>query len=113
MAGENLNIRQFLNRIKDPLMRAVVEAIFNDLENLSNGGGGGGATKAIFVLSSSFTGDDYTPTGIYSLAGKTAMTDFAIFAGGLLIAGSDYTFDSGTGTITIPSGANDIYIQIY
>lgn len=71
---------------------------------------------ALHVDAASFTGNDYTPTGAFDLRGKTADVQFLIFpdkgSGGLLRETNDYTFNSGTGTITIPSGADDIRIVL-
>jgi len=40
MAGENLQIRQYLGRLNDPVLSGLAEAIFNDLLALSNQSGG-------------------------------------------------------------------------
>lgn len=47
MAGENLKIRAFLKRINDPVMQAVIEAIFNDLLFVLSQGGGGGIGSVV------------------------------------------------------------------
>ena len=62
------------------------------------------------VAAGDFSGDDYTDS---TLIGKTAMTDFDVIAGSFLTETADYTFNSGTGTITILTGAIDMLIIKY
>jgi len=77
------------------------------------------STKNKVVEIANFTGNDYTPTGSYSLIGKTPYDNFKIFSlsGGQLLTydtsiGGYYDFDTVTGKITIPSGAERILIEI-
>lgn len=80
----------------------------------SGGGGGGNSAGFLFVSAGSFTGNDYTPLGDWSLALKTPKSDFNIFMydGGVLLKDNvSYTFNAGLGKITLIGGATDILIQ--
>lgn len=63
--------------------------------------------RVLKVALADFSGDDYTSA---YLVGKTADTGFMVFSdngsGTLLREGSEYSFNSGTGTITIIGGDN-------
>lgn len=76
----------------------------------SSGGGGGGSTSLPNrITAANFIGNTYTPpAGPKSLVNKTAMINFDVFSagayGGLLEEDDGYTFDSPSGTLTMPPG---------
>lgn len=84
-------------------LRIAVLAILN---NVTTGGGGGSTVTKLAVASGSFSGNTYTNA---ALIGKSLM----VYSGGTLLdAGTDYTFNSGTGAITM-AAPQDIVIQYW
>ena len=78
----------------------------------SGGGGGGSKTISIPITSADFGGNDYTNV---TIIGKVPMVDFNVYSndgsGALLKVNDGYTFNAGTGTITMTAG--NYVIQIY
>lgn len=88
-------------------------SIFGGLVSFGNagtGGGGGSSTTNVIITDADFSGDSYTNS---LLIGKTADIDFFLYtndgSGVLLKVDDGYTFDSGTGTITVLFGGPGNY----
>lgn len=78
----------------------------------------GTPTTAYIVTAADFTGNNITGQGLQALlTGLTPDTDFFVYSddgsGALQKLNDGYTFNAGTGTITIGTGAGNFRIEIF
>ena len=86
-------------------IKASVNALYTAINSVK-------VPTSFAITPSDFTGDVYTDT---RLIGKTPVTDFNVWSNngsGVLLKYTDgYTFNAGTGTLTMPQ--DDYRIEIY
>lgn len=116
MAKINYNTKEDLRALDVPEVNKVTAANMNEIKASVNALydylNSVKVPTSFAITSSDFAGSTYTDT---RLIGKVPVTDFNVYSNngsGVLLKNTDgYTFNTGTGTLTMP--ADDYRIEIY